>query len=756
VTRPSTRPFVRRSAAAVGLAALLLGVAPAAGMDGAGVEAAGVEAAGVSAAEVRTTDEPGEEPDEESEEAPEPAVPADPLAMVIDRVTPAVMPQRGRLVVTGSILNRSETEWTELSVYLLTSTEPITDAAALEEAAASDPRTDVGDRLVDPGLYVDVSDLMPGESTRFRLSVPRSELLVSGAPGVYWLGVHVLGASDGARLEGADGRARTFLPLVPRRTLGTRLALGLQLRRHTVRSPDGRLVGAEQWADDLAPSGRLDRLVRLSRSAGSWPLTLVVDPALVDAARSVARGNPALGLDGAGPAGGSAREDGAAGGTGSGAGDAPGEEAEEPSASTRAAQRWIETFAQEADRRPVLAVPYADLDVSAVLRYGARELFTRAATISRDLLATLDVESSPVVLAPGGYLAPTALEEVDDATPVVLGTGAVEGATPGSVLERPGGGRVLVAPDAATVRGPGPTGVLSALGVRQRLLADAALHVLSDDSDEPLVRLLPGAWDPGPGWRRARLFASLDQPWLSGTTVTGVLGSPATATLEEVAYPEAAEDAEVPVGTVRAAEELVDGGVVLEELLTRNEVVDDLVTRQALTAPSVWSRARPRLAAARARDALGRVEGWLDDVSVRSPAFVTMSSESGTFTVTLVNDLDQPVTVGLRATVTGGRLELQAPDPVELLPNGRGAMRIDATAGDIGVHEVTLQPVTDVGTPVGQETTLSIRSSRVGLILWVVMAAGSGVLLVAIVLRVRKRIRQRRRTHGPLLKRADG
>jgi hypothetical protein len=79
-------------------------------------------------------------------------------------------------------------------------------------------------------------------------------------------------------------------------------------------------------------------------------------------------------------------------------------------------------------------------------------------------------------------------------------------------------------------------------------------------------------------------------------------------------------------------------------------------------------------------------------------------------------------------------------------------MRIDASSTDIGVHLVTLQPISDKGTPLGESTQVSIRSSRVGRILWIVMIVGGTALFVAIVLRIWRRVRQRRRTHGPVLK----
>ena len=37
---------------------------------------------------------------------------------------------------------------------------------------------------------------------------------ITGEPGVYWIGVHALGSNADGRDLVADGRARTFIPLV--------------------------------------------------------------------------------------------------------------------------------------------------------------------------------------------------------------------------------------------------------------------------------------------------------------------------------------------------------------------------------------------------------------------------------------------------------------------------------------------------------------------------------------------------------------
>ncbi|HSE70144.1 MAG TPA: hypothetical protein VLA97_05235, partial [Nocardioidaceae bacterium] len=109
-------------------------------------------------------------------------------------MSPSTVPRNGTVTVTGEVTNRSESSWTDLNVYLLTSSEPITSEEELEAAAQSPAEEEVGGRITTPGLYQDIDDLEPGESTGYRLSVPASQLSIGSEPGVYWLGVHVLGA----------------------------------------------------------------------------------------------------------------------------------------------------------------------------------------------------------------------------------------------------------------------------------------------------------------------------------------------------------------------------------------------------------------------------------------------------------------------------------------------------------------------------------------------------------------------------------
>jgi hypothetical protein len=185
------------------------------------------------------------------------------------------------------------------------------------------------------------------------------------------------------------------------------------------------------------------------------------------------------------------------------------------------------------------------------------------------------------------------------------------------------------------------------------------------------------------------------------------------------------------------------------------DTVGDRLARQALLTSSWWNRDRPRLAAARAEGTAALVESLLNEIEVRSPTFVTLSSEDGDFIVTLANGLADRIRVALSASASGRGLQLTTPGPVTLEPNERRSVRIGVRSSGIGIHRVVLQPTTDTGLEVGQQAVLSVRSSSVGLVLWALMAGGSVVLFTAIAIRIVRRVRRRRATHGPLLHPVD-
>jgi hypothetical protein len=676
---------------------------------------------------------------------------ADPLAVTIESMTPSVVPRRGRLTLSGVVTNTSEQTWTDLQVYLLAAPTPMTTEEELAAAVDSDPRAEVAPRITDGGLFEELGDLEPGESARYTVSVPRSALAISGEPGVYWTGVHVLGADATGRDGFADGRARTFVPLVDRGSPTTDVGLVVSLRDRVRRAADGRLLGLERWQRSLS-EGRLRRLLDLVAAADA-PLTWVLDPAVLDAARSVARDNPPLatGDDGTGPP-----EDDPSAGDGESAepsADATDPAPEDPDTAdgettvgagdeARAAAAWLDELVTESASASVMSLPYGDLDVAAAATTRLSRVLARAHELSAATTEEAGILSSPVVAPPGGLLPGAALGAVDPEIPVVLEDRAFPDAEQ-PVLERRDGSRVLLLDDDVATGGPGPDPRLDPVAVRQRILAEAAVRSL-DGADDPLLVPVPEGFDPGDPVSASAFFDGLDVPWVNQVSLSQVLaGADAVESQGRPYYPPRARRRQVPFANLLSTAELVQTGRVFANLLTRNDSVADDLAETAMLGSSYRARTRPGPARERVRNTTARVRRTMRLVDIDGPPFVMMSSETGPIAVTVVNNLDEPVTVRLEARTQRGDLNITVPDPVTLAPGQRAPVRMRAESTAIGVHEVTLLASTAEGEPIGSQVQFNVRTSNVGFVIWLVMGVGGGLLLVAIVWRIVRRVRSR-------------
>ena len=449
---------------------------------------------------------------------PRRAVHDSPLGVTLDTLTPAVLPQRGPITIRGEVTNRSAEIYTDLQVYLFHSQAPITSRASLAEAVTTDPEADVGPRVTPEGLFDEIGDLEPGETTSYSVTVRRSDLAITGDPGVYWIGAHVLGAVDGVRTGLAAGRARSFLPLVPASAPTADLGIVVPLRGRVRRGADGSLLGLGQWQRSLVSDGRLGRIGQFA-AGSSGPLSWLVDPAVLDAVGSVAADDPPrfTGPDGTSPGQTDPSESPSASPSApdeSGDADgAEGEESDDPTAEAENARDWLDAFVADVQGDAVLAVPYGDVDIPAFNRNQLHGTVRRAQRLSADTMARLEVETTPAVAPPAGYLPGRALARVAPDTTVLMSDLAMP-TVQDTVVSRPDGTRVVLTDTAAASGGPGPQSRTNLLALRQRILSDVALTALAGDTRQPVVVTLPARFDPGEDWQTADFFGGLDQPWL--------------------------------------------------------------------------------------------------------------------------------------------------------------------------------------------------------------------------------------------------
>lgn len=652
-----------------------------------------------------------------------------PLTVRLDRLSSATIPQRGNMVLAGSVRNDSDETWSAVNVHPFVSRTPMTTRDELAAAAESDPETEVGERITNAGQFASIGDLAPGQATRFKITLPAAELPQS-QPGVYWIGLHALGQNADGRDGLADGRARTFIPLVDG-TRSSSVSLVIPLRALVRRDPDGRLLSTSDWSTSLGTDGRLRRILDFVTSAGIERTNLLVDPAVIEAVESIAANNPALSL-------GKAEEPEET----PSSSPSPSRSVNRLDATDRAnASSWLAGLAALTATRTVLGLGYADPDTASLARYRPA-LLARADRLAKETFDRLNIGTVPTVAPPDGWLDDDALPDIAEGSLVLVSDhNAPRTRTEWRTTSEQG----LVFTDAqASSGGPAPTDPLDTLALRQRIVADAAIRA-SEGAGGPMVVELPADWDPGASWRSARFFSSLDLPWLDLVTIGSSTGDPVTPTFDAaLGYPASERKLEIGTANIAAAGDLVQTGLVMNQLLRTTNQVEHTLGGAALAAVSYQARTDQSLARDQVLDLDGRMRSRLDAVEVTGTDFVTLSGGSGTVAVTLVNRMEQPITVGISPSTGSSGVRIETPDPLEMAPGQRTVLRLKANASSIGVHQVTLTPVTKSGAALGTPLTFSIRTSQVGTLIWIVLAGGGGLLVVMIGRRILRGLREHR------------
>lgn len=717
-----------------------------------------------------------------------------PLVVSIDTLSPTAL-ERGDVVeVSGVITNVDDQTWRDVSAFLVISAGALTTRQELQDAADSPDTAYIGDRIVEPDAFAAVGDLAPGQSAAYTLRVPYRVLGITGASGVYQLGVHVLGTDeDGTRSLSATGRARTFLPLLNSAGIvggaaRVRTSLLWPLLAPVRRVADGRVINTDQLISLTSAGGRLRTLLDMARDSSGMPLTLVLDPGLLDALGEIARGTTLAPLADAAPTDGpgSPPTSDAVPGDGDGDGDSramrdpltgPGALAEfvrtEPtgneSAGQRAARVWLRDLVGLAQDVPVWTTGYAQPDLAALPTRESRDLSLdplrvpvadrlRAASdrATAATLQSLGITAASVWWPPEGYADGTGVTRAaGDVSASIVGAGSLPDRSDDAPLLQvdttAGLADVVVDDPAYLDGGPGPGDTDSALQVRQRIAAQTALQSLDltargQRSGNAAV-VLSRAWEPGPQWAGSDFFSAFSTPWVSGTTTQDQLDGRVPTYEGTVVAPATELAMPLPADVVRSAALVDRRSSVLSELL-RGPAVTGAVELFYDEATSIalsqrW-RPRPRRGEVYARRSARALADELASVSVEIPPFVTLSSQSGQFGITITNGLDEAVTVGVDFDSGSGRFTLPDVEPIAVGPGERRTVRVSASVTDVAVDEVTARLTTVDGNSFGPPTRFTLRTSVLGVAIWIALGAGAGFVLLVVLRRSVRRVRTSR------------
>ena len=276
--------------------------------------------------------------------------------------------------------------------------------------------------------------------------------------------------------------------------------------------------------------------------------------------------------------------------------------------------------------------------------------------------------------------------------------------------------------------------------MRQRVLSEAALR-MDEPGRRPLVVVFPHVERRRgprllPVLRRAR--RELDAPRFAGRRHRAAARRWPP---DRFSYPQWQVNHEVDDAAFASFAELTEQAKHLQGVIS---VENDLTARIRADSLGNLSYAA-RENAMRARVATVSTTGWVRaaarlNLGVAVPRRVILSSNSGPFSVTITNGLDVPVSVRIKAT-SSPPMDITVPDRIDLDGGSTTTRLLEASTDKLGVHNVTIS-VTDLdGNPLGASVELPIRAAQVSQVIWLIMGGAVGLLFLAIVLRLVRRIR---------------
>jgi hypothetical protein len=665
-----------------------------------------------------------------------------PLAISIDQLTPSSIPEKGKVRISGLVTNQSDETWTAINVHAFISADPIVDSTDLAFESTRGSEEYVGDRITVPGTFDTIAELAPGASARYTDRVPVSVLDVDEA-GVYWFGVHALGTSPAGRDPVADGRARTFLPYVPRQGRGEPIdtALVLPVRHQVLHERDGRVAGEDGWLDTLDEGGQLSSILNFGVAAGSRPLTWLVDPSVPDAVSKINNGNPARPLvvrdtdtvGGAGEPG-----DGSTAPTDPATGETADPASPQRQEASRVATQWLARFQQALSGKQVLALPWGDVDVAAAAK-SSLQVYNDAKARSGTQITQGTLPATPAVAAPSGHLDDAALAATDAATTILVADKSVARGRAPSVASYNGKRLIMYASDVLD-GGPGPDDPLAPVAVRQRILSEAALR-MTEPGRQPLVVVFPPSWSPPGGPDYSAFFQGLDVNWMRLTSLADATAVPARPlTADRYVYPQWQSNHEVDPDGFTAIDRLTEEATRLQGVLADESDLAARIRAEAFGNVSYFAREDELRSLVATQDAAGWVQDKLHSVSVSAPRRVILSSDNGSFSVTITNGLDEPVSVQVQ-TSSSPPMDITAPTKLDLGADAATTVLLRASTNRLGVHNVTISLADPDGRPLGSSDTVPVRAAQVSRVIWLIMGLAGGLLLLAIILRLVRRIR---------------
>lgn len=656
-----------------------------------------------------------------------PAQAKDPESSVTIRITsltPAAPGPDDTVVLEGTVTNTTDEVLTDKQALLWRSPDPITTQEAMAAALESRADDPLCCRRTTEGAYQDLPEIPPGESVPFTVRSSLADLEVPTTDGVLLVGVHVVGLDSRA-----IGRARTFLPVresqrAPKnaRQITSVVVLSSPPSVFTpALGSDDPVFRDDHLAEEVAEGGRLDRLLA---SAERDDVSFAVDPALIDELTTMAGGYRV--------------------------GDTSGDT--EEGSGAEAAAAWLGRYEEVIASGDGHRLPFGTPDLTALAHHGAAgaDVLERSVAASGTVAGT---EHLPLLALPAGGLA----DKQTVTAAAALEPGAVLLSDVSTQTDQPLlDGAELTGSDVPVVSftadsfdgGPGPAPDTTGVQLRQRLLADSLLGVLTSQ-ERASIRLITSP-------AQAAADRAADAPWTSRRPLDRLLAADPDPWAGELTYPDTAAAKELSPAQLRSVDELATGYADYRRLLDQPDLVQDGANAALPRAASQWWRDAEDASATYIDPQLAQLRSVFDGSGVELQAShrVYMTGSEGNVSINISNNLAQDVRVRLDFTSSNTRRLSIPPQDELVIPSGTTVNTlVQPQAVSNGPVTVEAQLTTVCGSgsdcdpeEVGSPVQIEVVATRYGTVGWLI-AIGAGIVLVAATaFRIRQVRRERTST----------
>ncbi len=643
--------------------------------------------------------------------------PQAPLVIEITGLTPSAATKGSTITVSGSITNTTA-DPLPIEVTLSMATGRLTVPDQVQQASTG--RSFYSQQIVPDGRKQLGKPLLGGASAIWSFTMSADDLPFVG-PGVYQF--NATGSSPGT---GFSAETRTFLPFYPDKAQHPLQLVWLWPVSDAPNRDANDVLLNDRTPTEVAENGRLTTILNAGLGAKSG-VDWVIDPQVLQTLNVMSRGYQVLGANGQ-----------------------PG-----PVTQSSDASRWMSKATDGLKDAQVYAMSYAAPDLTALARNGMTDdIAQTTAHAGQQVGSALSITAPTVLGWPAGFR--TDQKTVDDiqATGVrtlILDTEAYpsnDGATDAAATINSSGGPLTAAlfdrglSNAIPKAGATPADVLRA---RQLFLATTAAMQTQSPYSSPTVVVAPGMrWSPDSA-ALTNILSTLDsQLWVKRVSLASALKNPVDSghTLSPMSR------ANVKAGLSKSylqtvteqRQQVAQFSSVLAGTSSDLERLNNAILR---TTSSAWRSSRGD--GKQLQAAVGQqITDTMNKVRVLANQTVTFSRGEGNVPITIANDLDVPITVGVKLIGSPPvRLASDAVTSTTVPAKRKIQLSMPVRVRGAGELPVSIQLTNAAGVDYGTPATIKLRSTAYAQAAsWIIAAAFIGLTILLVINSIRRR-RQR-------------